>query len=136
MVMKATEILNRAWDFISGSTLSCTEACLLLFLMNESGYSDKPFPCTNVRIMGTLNINKGLLYRARNSLRDLGIISYSIGNRRSSVPTYGIPLKTMIEWERREPKTGPKTGLKTGPKKTPISLPLIRERDRYSRSSL
>ena len=89
-VMKPSDILKRAWGFIEGSSMSCTDICLLLFLMNESGYSEEPFQCPNAKIMDSIGINRSVLSYSRNSLIRTGIIRYSKGNRRCSPPTYSV----------------------------------------------
>ena len=117
------DLINRFHDENRRRRFTVGEMALYYFLLNEANrsYWQMPLCCPMGLIMAYVPLSKSTILRAREGLRDRGLITYENGSRSICAPTYTIILgsEKMTEEVADSPivsdyVTGGVTGTVTG----------------------
>ena len=83
--MTYIDLINRFWDINRTAPFSMAETTLYFFLLNEANRNrwKRPVGCATAIICASTGMSKSTLMRARKSLMEKGLISYTEGVRNS-----------------------------------------------------
>lgn len=97
--MTYIDLINRFWDINRTAPFSMAETTLYFFLLNEANRNrwKRPVGCATAIICASTGMSKSTLMRARKSLMEKGLISYTEGVRNSQFPVYTILVDAVCD---------------------------------------
>lgn len=119
--MNYIELINLFWQTRRTVRLTCAEADLYYFLMQESNIRgwENPFECSNGIICAVIGIGENTLINARKRLQQKGLIAFVAGQRKHKSPVYTLlyskkeSIQESIEEVIESGKTGESCAGKT-----------------------
>ena len=93
-MMGYIDYINRIWVLNRMEPFTPSERELLFYLLNECNtqYWKMPVRCPTSIVCATLGLSKMSIMRARDQLKERGLISYTEGVRNSKAPLYTITI--------------------------------------------
>jgi hypothetical protein len=90
--MNYIELINQFWQVRRGKRITSTQADLYFCLLQESNTRnwENPFTFSNVQICANIGVSEPTLIDARARLKQLGLIDFEPGERKSTSPRYKI----------------------------------------------
>lgn len=98
-MMTYIDYLNRIWLLNRMDPFTPSERELLYYLLNECNtqYWKMPVRCPTSVICATLGLSKMSIMRARDQLKERGIITFTEGVRNSKAPLYTITMQETTD---------------------------------------
>ena len=90
--MEYIKLINRFWETNRNTQFTMAETTLYFYLLNEANrnYWQMPIACATAIICASTGMTKATLIRARNGLKNKGLIGFTEGVQHSRAPTYHI----------------------------------------------
>lgn len=90
--MEYIKLINRFWEANRNARFTMAETTLYFYLLNEANrnYWQMPIACATAIICASTGMTKATLIRARNGLKQKGLIGFTEGVQHSRAPTYHI----------------------------------------------